>query len=162
MADVSISTPHHQLKAYVATPAGQGPCPGVIVLRDIFGLTGVTCRHADWMAHDGYLAVARNLFSWGGYIRCIRALMQDLTARRGPVFDDIDAVRQWLTGRPDCSNKTGIIGFFATGGFAILLAAGHKGLIGVLGAALGASYKGKDAADARSRIRTFFAHHLAL
>jgi len=232
MADISISTPHHQLKAYVAAPAGQGPWPGVIVLHDIFGLTDVTRGHADWVAQEGYLAVAPDLFSWGGRIRCIRALMQDLAARRGPAFDDVDAVRQWLAGRPDCSGKTGIIGFCATGGFAILLAAGHgfsvaapnygqvpndidailngacpvvasyggrdrtlkgaaarlngalerlriehdvkeypdaghsfldqhRGLLGVLGAVIGSSYRDKDAADARSRIRTFFARHLA-
>lgn len=232
MTDVSIATPHHSLKAYVAAPAGRGPWPGVIVLHDIFGLTDVTRGHADWVAQEGYLAVAPDLFSWGGRIRCVRALMQDLAARRGPAFDDVDAVRQWLAGRPDCSGKTGIIGFCATGGFAILLAAGHgfsvaapnygqvpndidailngacpmvasfggrdrtlkgaaarlngalerhriehdvkeypnaghsfldehKGLLGVLGAVIGSSYKDQDAADARSRIRTFFARHLA-
>ena len=36
----------------------------------------------------------------------------------------------------------------------------YKGLIGVLGVVMGASYKEKAAADARRRIRTFFAHHL--
>jgi carboxymethylenebutenolidase len=37
----------------------------------------------------------------------------------------------------------------------------HKGLIGVLGVVIGASYKNKDAAAARARIRAFFARHLA-
>jgi len=37
----------------------------------------------------------------------------------------------------------------------------HKGLIGVLGVVIGASYKDKDAADARNRIRAFFARHIA-
>jgi carboxymethylenebutenolidase len=37
----------------------------------------------------------------------------------------------------------------------------HKGLIGVLGVVIGASYKDKDAPDARGRIRAFFARHLA-
>jgi carboxymethylenebutenolidase len=232
MPEVLISTPHHQLKSYLATPKGEGPWPGVIVLHDIFGLTDVTRKHADWLAEEGYLAVAPNLFSWGGRLRCIRALIMDLSARKGAAFDDVDAVRQWLEGRKDCAGKTGVIGFCATGAFAILLAAGHgfsamapnygqvpndidaildgacpmvasfggrdrmlkgaaarlkgalerhqidhdvkeypdaghsflddhKGLIGVLGVVIGASYKDRDATDARDRIRAFFARHLA-
>jgi carboxymethylenebutenolidase len=125
MPEVLISTPHHQLKSYLATPKGEGPWPGVIVLHDIFGLTDVTRQHADWLAQEGYLAVAPDLFSWGSRLRCIRALMMDLNARKGAAFDDVDAVRQWLEGRQDCSGKTGVIGFCATGKFAILLAAGY-------------------------------------
>lgn len=232
MTEISISTPNHRLKSYVATPQGEGPWPGVIVLHDIFGLTDVTRGHADWLAREGYVAVAPDLFSWGGRLRCIRALMVDLTARRGAAFDDVDAVRQWLVGREDCTGKTGVVGFCASGAFAILLAAGHgfsavapnygsvpndidailngacpmvasfgkrdwtlkgaaprlrgalerqqvdhdvkeypdaghsfmddhKGLIGVLGVVLGSSYKDQDTADARGRITTFFARHLA-
>ena len=114
MTEVSISTPHHQLKGYLATPEGEGPWPGVIVLHDIFGLTDLTRGHADWLAKEGYLAVALDLFSWGGRFRCIRALMADLSAREGAAFDDVDAVRQWLEGRQDCTGKTGVIGFCAT------------------------------------------------
>ena len=97
MAEVSISTPHHRLEGYLATPQDKGPWPGVIVLHDIFGLTDVTRGHADWLAKEGYLALALDLFSWGGRIRCIRALMMDLAARKGAAFD---AARQWLEGRP--------------------------------------------------------------
>ncbi len=59
MTEVSISTPHHQLKGYLATPQGEGLRPGVIVLHDIFGLTDVTRGHADWLAKQGYLADAQ-------------------------------------------------------------------------------------------------------
>jgi carboxymethylenebutenolidase len=232
MTEVAISTPHHSLKGYLATPRGEGPFPSVIVLHDIFGLTDVTRGHADWLAQEGYLAVALDLFSWGGRLRCMRALMADLWAREGPAFDDVDAVRQWLKGRQDSTGKVGVVGFCATGGFAILLAAGHgfsavapnygpvpndideimngacpvvasfgrrdwplkgtaarlkgalernkiehdvkeypdaghaflddhKGLIGMVGVAMGARYKDKDATDARRRITAFFARHLA-
>ena len=125
MSEISIASPHHKLKGYLATPKGEGPWPGVIVLHDIFGLTDVTRGHADWLASQGYLAVALDLFSWGGRIRCIRALMADLAERTGGSFDDVDATRQWLEGLKECTGKTGVIGFCATGGFAILLAAGY-------------------------------------
>src|ERR1700747_1441620 len=76
-------------------------------------------------AGGGFLAIALDLFSWGGRLRCIRALMVDLAKRKGVSFDDVDAVRQWLESRQDCPGKTGVVGFCATGNFAILLAAGH-------------------------------------
>jgi len=125
MPEVLIRTPHHQLKSYLAMPKREGPWPAVILLHDIFGLTDVTRQHADWLAEEGYLAVAPDMFSWGGRIRCIRALMVDLAARMGAAFDDVDAVRQWLESRQDCTGKTGVIGFCVMGGFAIMLATGH-------------------------------------
>jgi len=36
---------------------------------------------------------ALDLFSWGGRLRCIRALMVDLSARKGAAFDAVDVVR---------------------------------------------------------------------
>jgi carboxymethylenebutenolidase len=47
MSEISISTPHHQLKGYLAAPQGKGPWPGVVVLHDIFGMTDVTRGYAD-------------------------------------------------------------------------------------------------------------------
>src|SRR5258708_17846988 len=93
MTEVSISTPHHQLRGYLATPQGEGPWPGVIVLHDIFGLTDVTREHADWLAKEAYLALAPDLFSSRGRLRSIHALMGVLAARKGAAFDDIDALR---------------------------------------------------------------------
>jgi len=56
MSEISISTPHRQLKGYMAMPQDKGPWPGVVVLHDIFGITDVTRGHADWLAREGFLA----------------------------------------------------------------------------------------------------------
>ena len=46
------------LRGYLASPAGTGPWPAVVMIHEIFGLDDVMRGHADRLAGLGYLTLA--------------------------------------------------------------------------------------------------------
>ena len=110
------------LRGYLASPAGTGPWPAVVMIHEIFGLDEVMRGHADRLASFGYLTLAVDLFSAGSTARCLVATMTAMMRGRGRAFADISAAHDYLAGSPECTGKIGVIGFCIGGGFALLTA----------------------------------------
>jgi carboxymethylenebutenolidase len=124
VSDVRIST---GAGGYLAAPqaevSGPGPYPAVVIVHDAFGMGDDVRTIADRFATAGYLAVVPDLYTEGGFARCVRSVFGQLRAGRGRAFDDIEAARTLLLDRPDCSGRSGVVGFCMGGGFALAAAA---------------------------------------
>ena len=108
------------IRAYVASPVKSALSPAIIVIHEIYGLTGWEPTVADRLAREGYIAVVPDLLSSKhGKSPASeeegRRLVGELEPER--VTADLDATYQWLNRnvRVDKGN-IGTIGFCWGGG----------------------------------------------
>lgn len=125
MPDISIPGAESaaELRGYLAVPpTGEGPWPAVVVVHEALGLTDDIRQQADRLAAAGYLAVAPDLFTAGGVLRCLRSTFRAMLQGQGAAFGDLEATRRWLVDRADTTGRVGVVGFCMGGGFALLAA----------------------------------------
>ena len=119
---ISVHTPYGEMPTYVAAPAGGGVWPGVVVVHDFTGMSHDLRNQADWLAGEGFVAAAPDLYYRGSRLGCLWTI---LGAGRGRSFEDIDAVRARLSGHDRCTGRIGVIGYCMGGGYALALAPNH-------------------------------------
>lgn len=110
------------LRGILGIPAGDGPWPAVVVVHEIFGIDEEMRKQVEHLASLGYLALMPDLFSAGGFRRCISATMRSLSSGTGAAYVDIEVARDALLARSDCTGAIGVIGFCMGGGFALMTA----------------------------------------
>ncbi len=110
------------LDGHLATPDGEGPWPGLVLVHEAFGLDANMRALTERMAGAGFLTLAPDLFSRGRRIACLRATFAALRRGSGPAFDDVEAARERLVADERCTGRVGVIGFCMGGAFALALA----------------------------------------
>ncbi|HEX3787055.1 MAG TPA: dienelactone hydrolase family protein [Pseudonocardiaceae bacterium] len=123
---IPVSGADLTINGYLALPqpavSGPGPWPGVVIVHDAFGMSDDTRAIAERFATAGYVALAPDLYTRGGFARCVRSVFGQLKAGSGQALDDIEAARALLAERTDCTGRIGVAGFCMGGGFALLVA----------------------------------------
>jgi carboxymethylenebutenolidase len=125
MPGISYQVAGRSTQGYLAIPsAGSAPGPwhGVVVIHEAFGLNDDIRQKADQFAARGYLALAPDLYDGKSWARCVLGAIRQVRAGSGPAFDALEAARNYLAARDDCTGRTGVIGFCLGGGFALLCA----------------------------------------
>jgi len=119
---ITIETGRGSMPAYTAAPTATPPWAGVVVVHDFTGMSHDLRAQTDWLAREGFVTVAPDLYYWGSRLKCLRTIMRELGERKGRTFDDIDAARRWLVGHDGCSGRVGVVGFCMGGAYALALA----------------------------------------
>jgi carboxymethylenebutenolidase len=112
-------------EAYYAHPEGNGPFPGVVIIHHFPGWDEWTCEVARKFAHNGYAAVAPDL-----YFRIGDGESEEVVAKAraqggmpdDQVVGDVAASIAFLRAQPHSNGKVGVIGFCSGGRQAYLCA----------------------------------------
>jgi hypothetical protein len=81
------------MPTYVASPGGAGPWPGVVVIHDFTGMSHDLRNQANWLADEGYLAAAPDLYYWGSRLRCLWTIMREIPSLRAIARTGIPSAR---------------------------------------------------------------------
>jgi len=112
---------------YLASP-GDGPCPGIVMIHDVWGLAEHTRDMARRLAAEGFAVLAIDLYRREAEVKIENpgAWMRGLSDPQ--VLTDVEAAAGWLAGHSACTGRVGVVGFCMGGMYALLAACGGAGI----------------------------------
>ena len=130
VGEVSIDVGDFKMPAYRAMPSGKTNLPVVLVVSEIFGVHEHIADVVRRFAHQGYLAIAPELFvrhgDAGGYDDVGKLIAEVVNqAKDLQVMTDLDACVAWATGQGGDATRLGITGF-CWGGRTVWMYAAHN------------------------------------
>ncbi|HEY7295613.1 MAG TPA: dienelactone hydrolase family protein [Dehalococcoidia bacterium] len=128
---VSFARNGEQTDGYLATPAGGGSHPGVIVIQEWWGLVPHIKDVADRFAREGFVALAPDLYHGKAASESDEAGKLMMALRLEEAAKDLDgAVRYLLAHEATAGQQAGIIGFCMGGGLSLYEACHNADAIG--------------------------------
>jgi carboxymethylenebutenolidase len=125
LRDIELQLEGAAVPAALALPDGDERHPALLVLSELFGLTGDLRTITARLAREGYAALAPELYGPGRRLVCISRAIRDLTRAGSELgLERTAQAFQALRERPEVDpERVGAIGFCMGGGFALLLGA---------------------------------------
>ncbi len=129
--EISIAGKDGTFMGYLATPTG-GSGPGVVVIQEIFGINPWLRSVVDWLADQGYMALAPDLFWKLDPGIQLDPTIEDEFNKGLDLFgkfdadggvEDIQETISTLRKMPGCNGKVGNLGFCLGGMLSYLTAA---------------------------------------
>lgn len=114
--EVQIESGGQKIPVYRAQPKGKSESPVVLVVSEIFGVHEYIADVARRLAHQGYLALAPDLFVRQGdpmAYGTIAEIMSQVISKvsDAQVMQDLDACRAWAAANGGKAGHVGITGF---------------------------------------------------
>jgi carboxymethylenebutenolidase len=114
--EVKIPTADGQMPAYRAMPKAGNNLPTVIVVQEIFGVHEHIKDICRRLAHEGYMAVAPEMYARQGdasKLTDVQQLIREIVSKvpDAQVMADLDATFAWLGKNGGNVDKVGITGF---------------------------------------------------
>ncbi len=129
--EVSVPVADGALPTYLARPDGAGPFPVVVVIEEIFGVHDYIKDVCRRLAHQGYLAVAPELYARLADLSTMtdpQRIVRDVISKApdAQVLSDLAATASWAGTQHGDLSRLGVIGF-CRGGRDTWLFAEHDG-----------------------------------
>jgi carboxymethylenebutenolidase len=130
-AEASVTVGVKQnMNAYLYTPDGPGPYPGILLLHTSGGLNGADIAYAKQLVSQNYVVLVPAFMAAYGITG--RTRQTTFTTFADPIYADFVAALDMLAHQPKIAGrKLGAIGFSNGGYFAMWLAATNKAAAGV-------------------------------
>jgi len=117
---IGLKSGKEEIKAYIATPDGKGPYPGVLVIQEWWGLNDWMKDQANRLAAQGYYCIVPDLYrgSVATDMATARKLMMGMPQDRA--LRDLKAATDHLASEKGVNkDKLGVIGWCLGGGLAL-------------------------------------------